>query len=62
MYLPANWLSLTISNAATIIVDRITVDRITVDSIGESAAREREAREGTVQHTLIDSLYVRSWT
>jgi hypothetical protein len=30
--------------------------------IGESAAREREAREGTVQHTLIDSLYVRSWT
>ena len=31
-------------------------------SIGESAAREREAREGTVQHTLIDSLYVRSWT
>ena len=33
-----------------------------VVSIGESAARAREAREGTVQHTLIDSLYVRSWT
>jgi hypothetical protein len=52
MYLPANWLYPTNPNAA----------RSTVASIGESAAREREAREGTVQHTLIDSLYVRSWT
>ena len=33
-----------------------------VVSIGESAARARAAREGTVQHALIDSLYVRSWT
>ncbi len=47
MYLPALWLHQI--NPA-------------VASIGESAAREREAREGTVQHTLIDSLYVRSWT
>lgn len=47
MYLPAPWLH-QIENA--------------VVGIGESAAREREAREGTVQHTLIDSLYVRSWT
>lgn len=47
MYLPVSWLHLTAPAIA---------------SIGESAAREREAREGTVQHTLIDSLYVRSWT
>ncbi|WP_407539648.1 hypothetical protein Q0M94_15935 [Deinococcus radiomollis] len=47
MYLPAPWPYLTSPSVA---------------SIGESAARERAAREGTVQHTLIDSLYVRSWT
>ncbi|WP_424951380.1 hypothetical protein [Deinococcus sp.] len=53
MYLPAIWPYLTEAPYLT---------ATTVVSIGESAARGREAREGTVQHTLIDSLYVRSWT
>jgi hypothetical protein len=45
--LPARWPNLTSPAVAT---------------IGVSAARARAAREGTVQHALIDSLYVRSWT
>ncbi|GGJ72933.1 hypothetical protein [Deinococcus aquiradiocola] len=29
---------------------------------GDPVARARDTREGTVPHTVIDSLYVRSWT